>query len=125
MPNDKSQYQIEFGERLKKLRRQKSLSQQQVADKLGMHFTNISRYERGLASTNTETLRKLAEILSVSSGYLIEGALEDGVQAHFEDRELLLQFQQVQNLPEEDKATIKKLLDAFLFQRKVQSLSAK
>jgi transcriptional regulator with XRE-family HTH domain len=124
MTEEKSQYQIEFGERFKKLRRQKGLSQQEVADQLGMHFTNISRYERGLASPSSETLKKLAEILSVSSGYLIEGALEDGAQAHFEDRELLLQFQQVQNLPEEDKATVKKLLDAFLFQRKVQGLSA-
>lgn len=123
MSNKKSQYQIEFGERLKKLRRQKNLSQQEVADKLGMHFTNVSRYERGLAGPSSETLKKLAEILSVSSGYLVEGALEDGVQAHFEDRELLLQFQQVQELPEEDKTTVKKLLSAFLFQRKVQSLS--
>ena len=96
----------------------------EVADQLGMHFTNISRYERGLAGPSSETLKKLAEILSVSSGYLIEGTLEDGVQAHFEDRELLLQFQQVQELPEEDKATVKKLLNAFLFQKKVQNLSA-
>lgn len=124
MTEEKSQYLVEFGERLKKLRRQKNLSQQEVADQLGMHFTNISRYERGLAGPSSETLKKLAEILSVSSGYLIEGTLEDGVQAHFEDRELLLQFQQVQELPEEDKATVKKLLNAFLFQRKVQNLSA-
>ena len=124
MTEEKSQYQIEYGERLKNLRRQKNLSQQEIADKIGMHFTNISRYERGLASPSSETLKKLAELLSVSSGYLIEGTLEDGVQAHFEDRELLLQFQQVQELPEEDKATVKKLLDAFLFQKKVQNLSA-
>ena len=124
MTEEKSQYLVEFGERLKKLRRQKNLSQQEVADQLGMHFTNISRYERGLAGPSSETLKKLAEILSVSSGYLIEGTLEDGVQAHFEDRELLLQFQQVQELPEEDKATVKKLLNAFLFQKKVQNLSA-
>jgi|JYMV01.1.fsa_nt_gi transcriptional regulator with XRE-family HTH domain len=124
MADEKSHYQSEFGDRLKKLRRQKNLSQQEVADKIGMHFTNISRYERGLARPNSETLKKLAEILSVSSGYLIEGTLEDGVQAHFEDRELLLQFQQVQELPDEDKATVKKLLDAFLFQKKVQNLSA-
>ena len=89
---------------------------------MGMHFTNISRYERGLAKPNSETLRKLAEILSVSSGYLIEGSLEDGAQAHFEDRELLLQFQKIQKLPEEDKVTVKKLLDAFIFQRHIQGM---
>lgn len=121
---EKSQFQSEFGQRLKALRREKNLSQQEVADLIGMHFTNISRYERGLARPNSETLKKLAEILSVSSGYLIEGALEDGVQARFEDRDLLLQFQEVQTLPEEDKITIKKLLAAFLFARKVQGLSS-
>lgn len=122
MNKHETQLQNEFGQRLKDLRRQKNLSQQQVADLMGMHFTNISRYERGLAKPNSTTLRKLAEILAVSSGYLIEGSIEDGARARFEDHELLLQFQKVQSLPEEDKITVKRLLDAFIFQRNVQGM---
>ena len=123
MSKDKTQFQSEFGQRIKELRRQKDLSQHQVADMLGMHFTNIIRYERGLARPNSETLKKLADIFSVPSGYLIDGDLDQQAQAQFDDKELLLHFQQIQALPEEDKATIKKLIEAFIFARKVQSLS--
>lgn len=106
------------------MRKQKSLSQQEVGELTGMHFTNISRYERGLAMPNAETLRKLSEALGVSGDYLMDGNLEDGAKARFEDRELLHQFQQIQKFPTEDKITIKKLLDAFIFQRNVQGLSS-
>ncbi|MFA5504362.1 MAG: hypothetical protein WC314_09995 [Vulcanimicrobiota bacterium] len=47
----------------------------------------------------------------------------DGARARFEDRELLRQFQTIQTFGEEDKLVVKKLLDAFIFQRKVQGLS--
>jgi len=38
---------------------------------------------------------------------------------------LLEQFQEVEKLPDQDKALVKSFLDAFLFKRKVQSMSAR
>jgi transcriptional regulator with XRE-family HTH domain len=90
----------------------------------GMHSTNISRYERGLAMPNSDTLRKLSEALGLSGDYLMDGSVEDGARARFEVRELLYQFQQIQKLPNEDKLTVKKLLDAFIFQRTLQGLAS-
>lgn len=40
-----------------------------------------------------------------------------------EDRELLRQFQEAEHLPEEDKTVVKKLLDAFLTKKHLQSLA--
>lgn len=124
MSEDKSQQTTDFGKRLKALRKQKDLSQQDIGELTGRHFTNISRYERGLAMPNAETLRKLSEALGVSGDYLMDGKLEDGAKARLDDRELLYQFQQVQKLPTEDKMTVKKLLEAFIFQRTVQGLAS-
>ncbi|MBL0382490.1 MAG: hypothetical protein JKP90_23405 [Desulfofustis sp. PB-SRB1] len=56
----------------------------------------------------------MADALGVSSDYLIEGTTADAAKAKFEDRELLLQFQEVEKLEEEDKQVVKKLIDAFL-----------
>lgn len=123
MAEDQKQKSSEFGQRLKELRKQKNLSQQEIGEMTGMHFTNISRYERGLAMPNSDTLKKLSEALEVSGDYLIHGEIEDGARARFEDRELLRQFQTIQAFAEEDKLVVKKLLDAFIFQRKVQGLS--
>jgi transcriptional regulator with XRE-family HTH domain len=123
MAEDRKQNYSEFGQRLKSLRKQKNLSQQEIGEMTGMHFTNISRYERGLAMPNSDTLKKLSEALEVSGDYLIHGEVEDGARARFEDRELLRQFQTIQSFDEEDKRVVKKLLEAFIFQKQVQGLS--
>jgi predicted RNase H-like HicB family nuclease len=56
----------------------------------------------------------MADALDVSGDYLIEGTTTDTAKAKFEDRKLLLQFQEVEKLQEEDKQVVKKLIDAFL-----------
>jgi hypothetical protein len=45
------------------------------------------------------------------------------VQAQLADRELLRQFQEVEQMPERDKSIVKELIDAFLTKRKVQELA--
>ncbi len=93
-----------------------------VGDLTGLHYTNISRYERGLAMPNSEKLRKLASALGVSGDFLIGGTVEDVAKEGFGDRELLNHFQAVQKLPAEDRFLVKKFLEAFIFQRNVQGM---
>lgn len=122
MSEHKSQVHLEFGQRLRELRKQKNLSQHDVGDLTGLHYTNISRYERGLAMPNSEKLKKLAGSLGVSGDYLIGGTVEDVAKEGFGDRELLNHFQAVQKLPEADRFLVKKFLEAFIFQRNVQGM---
>ncbi len=68
-------------------------------------------------------MERLADALDISSDYLLEGSTEDAAKAKFEDRELLRQFQEVEHLPDEDKTVIKKLLDAFLTKKHLQTLA--
>lgn len=68
-------------------------------------------------------LKRLADALEVSSDYLLEGATKEAAKARFEDRELLRQFQEVAHLPAEDKNVVKKLLDAFLTKKHLQTLA--
>jgi hypothetical protein len=74
---------------------------------------------------SADTLKRLADALAVTGDYLLEGVTDEAAKARFEDRELLEQFQEVQKLPDEDKALVKPFLGAFLFKRKVQGLSAR
>lgn len=124
MSEHKSQVHLEFGQRLRHLRKQKNLSQHDVGEMTDMHYTNISRYERGLAMPNSEKLKRLSEALGISGDFLIGGTVEDAAKASFDDRELLNQFQQVQKLPAEDKNLVKRFLDALIFQRNVQGLAS-
>lgn len=114
-----------FPQRLRELRKQKKLSQMELAKIVGLHYTHIGRYERGVsAKPSADKLKRMADALDVTSDYLIEGATDEVAKARIEDRELLLQFQQVEKLADDDKTVIKKLIDAFLTKKKVQELVA-
>jgi transcriptional regulator with XRE-family HTH domain len=113
-----------LAEGLRELRRQKDLSQSDLGERVALHFTHISRYERGLSRPTADTLKRLADALGVSGDYLIEGTRDEAAKASFEDRGLLRQFQEVERFPDSDKALVKSFLDAFLFKREVEGLSA-
>ncbi len=60
-----------LGSRLKKLRVSRKLTQKQLAEKVNVTHVSISGYESGNRSPDTDTLQKLAEILNVSTDYLL------------------------------------------------------
>ncbi|WP_258402254.1 helix-turn-helix domain-containing protein, partial [Lonsdalea populi] len=92
-----------FAQRLRDLRRQKGLSQSELGKLADLHYTHIGRFERGTSRPGGDTLKRLADALDVTGDYLLEGATDEAAKARFEDRELLRQFQEVEQLPDEDK----------------------
>jgi len=60
-----------FGKHLRKLREAKNLTQEELADIAGMHFTYIGQIERGLRNPSLVNLHKLAKALRVSAGQLL------------------------------------------------------
>jgi len=89
----------------------------------GLHYTHIGRFERGSSRPGGDSLKRVADALGVTSDYLLDGAVNEVAKARFEDRELLKQFQEVEQLSEEDKFVVKKLLDAFLIKKHLQALA--
>ena len=57
--------------RLKDLREDHDLSQQQVADYLGIKQPQYSRYERGLRDIPTDVLIRLARLYRTSTDYIL------------------------------------------------------
>lgn len=57
--------------RLKDLREDRDMSQQQVADYLGMKQPQYSRYERGLRDIPTDVLIRLAKLYNTSTDYIL------------------------------------------------------
>lgn len=60
-----------FGERLRELRKAKSINQMQLANALGMTQNSIGMMERGHRGTTIEKLVLLAEYFHVSTDYLL------------------------------------------------------
>lgn len=113
-----------FSKRLRRLRAEQDLSQAELAGRVGLHYGHVGRYERGQSRPGADTAQKLADALGVTTEFLIEGTGEHEARERFTDRELLKQFQEVEQLPEKEKQVVKTLLEAFLLKQQIQSLAA-
>jgi transcriptional regulator with XRE-family HTH domain len=61
------------GARLRRLRRERALSQREVSSMTGIAFDTISRLETGKQRAQPRTIRKLANALSVEPRELMKG----------------------------------------------------
>ncbi|ACX51844.1 transcriptional regulator, XRE family [Ammonifex degensii KC4] len=61
----------DLGLRIKFARLRKGLTQAELAQKLNVHPETLGKYERGTNRPDAETLRKLADILEVSTDFLV------------------------------------------------------
>jgi len=60
-----------FGKRLRQIRKQNNLTQQELADKVGLTKTSISCYESGTRTPTLDTLIDLANELNVELNYFL------------------------------------------------------
>lgn len=111
---------MSFGQRLKKARQDKGISQSKLGKLVGVHYTQIGRYESKGVKPSGDILAKIANTLSVTSDYLMSGSSQEQAEASLSDRELLNQFQRVEQLPNEKKAIVKELLESFLLRCDLQ-----
>lgn len=60
-----------FNKRLKELRLSLKLSQRELAEQIFVSQQALAKWENGSATPNPDTIKKLAEILNVSTDYLL------------------------------------------------------
>lgn len=64
---------MEFNEKLQQLRKQEGLTQEQLAEKLFVSRTAVSKWESGKGYPNIETLKSISKLFSVSIDELLSG----------------------------------------------------
>lgn len=111
-----------FADRLKDLRKKKSLSQAELSEAIGVHFTQLSRYERGETKPNAQAMSKLAQVLETTTDFLMNGTSDETAVSAGLDKEIIARFKQVQELDKEDKKTVLSLFDAFIAKGKIQNI---
>ena len=65
--------QIKIGKFIAECRKQKNLTQMQLAEKLGITDKAVSKWERGVAMPDTSIMLELCDILSISVNELLSG----------------------------------------------------
>lgn len=66
-----------LGEKLRHLRKERGLTQQELAEKVMVAPSTIGMYEQGRREPDTATLSKLSQVLHVSVDYLLSEGQED------------------------------------------------
>ena len=100
---------MRLGEVVQQLRKEKGLSQTELAQKIGKSMRLITYFERGVAGVSLDTLYKIAEALGVSVSELFIRAEEK-----FQDPEVTILMNRIEDLPEEDRAVVLDLIATYL-----------
>ena len=103
-----------LGSRIAELRKVKAWSQSQLAEKVGISYAQIGRYETKGSQPSAEVLKKIAEALDTSVDFLINGNTEDKANAVLNDAEVIRYFKEVDNLPSDDKTALLRVIGGFL-----------
>lgn len=91
------------------IRREHSLTQQEMANKINMHVNQVRRYESGSAQPSLEALKKISVAMSVTIDSLVFEDAERGP-----DEELMLQFEALTQFTEDEKRVAKELLESLI-----------
>jgi len=104
---------MNFGQKLRKLRIEKGLTQQQLAEKLGYKTNSyVSDVESGHFIPSREKLKKIAKALDVPFKVLEDMLLESRLEAlGIKEPEFISLFKDIPSLPKKDK---KAIINAYL-----------
>lgn len=99
------------------LRRERNLTQQEMADAIGVHVNQIRRYEAGATQPSLDVLKKIALTMNVTIDSLVFG---EGERDPTDD--LRLQFEAVSRMPEEERKIVKALLEGMIVKYQTKQL---
>jgi transcriptional regulator with XRE-family HTH domain len=101
-----------LGSRIMELRKNKTWSQ--LADKVGISYAQIGRYETKDAQPPAEVLKKIADALDSTVDFLVNGNNDDKAKASLNDAEVIRYFKEVDTLPNDDKSALLRVIGGFL-----------
>ena len=108
-----------LGENIAKKRKDLGWTQKEFADKVGIHKAHVTRIENDRLKPNPNTLGRIAQALQVTTDELFGISTAEHLTG-IRDPKMLLAFQAAQELDEEDKTMVLKIIQAFLTKQKMQ-----
>lgn len=112
-------WRVNFPEHLAQLRKDKGLTQPQLAEKIGVHVAQVRRYEAGTSQPTLDVIRSLAVALGVSADELLFAPDERGPSD-----DLKLQFEAVSKFDPEAKKVVQQVLESMILQQEARRWSS-
>jgi len=111
---------LNLSEKVKRLRKERELTQKELADKLGVNSSHLSRLEKGKYQPSTEMLKKFAEFFGVTTDYLLSD--EEIPEINIKNKSLAERVKLIDSLDEEDQNALIHIIDSMLTKKKMKEV---
>lgn len=114
---------MEIGERIKKLREARGLSQKEVASMIKMDQSQYSKLEKDKTDPSVSTLAKVAKALGTQLSELFADDMLRDVNSY--DKSVMEKISLIDSLDEDEKKSLFKIIDGLSSKKKMKDSLAK
>jgi len=116
---------MNVGENIRRLREQRGIKQQEIADLIGMHRSNYSKIESSQREISVTALDRIASFFNTSVDEVIHMGEDVPQEVNIEDKTTAEQLKLLQELEPEEKNMVFKMIDTFLTKKKFKDFFQK
>lgn len=116
---------MSLADNIKAIREEKDLKQIEVANHIGVDKSAYSKIEKGLRAVTVEELQKMAHLFNMSTDQILNYDGKIPKEVVIEDKTAVEQMRLIQQLDEDDRQTIFKLIDKMLTNKKFKDFFQK
>ncbi len=109
---------MNLADNIKAIREEKGLKQIEVAEHIGVDKSAYSKIEKGLRALTVEELQKMAGLFNLTTDQILNYDGKIPKEVVIEDKTATEQMRLIQQLDEDDKQTIFRLIDKMLTNKK-------
>jgi transcriptional regulator with XRE-family HTH domain len=116
---------MDLANNIKNIREEKGLKQIEVATHIGVDKSAYSKIEKGTRALTIEELQKMANLFNMATDQILNYDGKIPQEVIIEDKTAIEQMRLIQQLDQEDKQTIFKLIDKMLTNKKFKDFFQK
>ena len=111
---------MKFNEKIKALRKNMNFSQQDLAAKLHIHVTHLSKMENGHLTPSIDIVQRMMKVFAVSADQLLNDNQNSVVE--IQNHELNEQLALISQLDEDEKNALVKIINSMLTKKRMKDL---
>jgi transcriptional regulator with XRE-family HTH domain len=111
---------MKFNQKIKVLRKGADMSQQDLAEKLHIHVTHLSKMENGHLMPSIDIVQRLMKVFNVSADQLLNE--DENSVIDIQDKEVNEQISLINQLDEDERNALFKIINSMLTKKRMKDL---
>jgi transcriptional regulator with XRE-family HTH domain len=111
---------MKFNEKIKVLRKNMGMSQQELAAKLFIHVTHLSKMENGHLTPSIDIVQRMMKVFAVSADQLLND--DENKVVEIQNHELNEQLALINQLDDDEKNALVRIINSMLTKKRMKDL---